>query len=436
MLDNMKIGFIPLGCAKNDIDAGTMITRLKAAGHTITFEVEDDIDCFVINTCAFTQEAQQEAIDTILETAQYQHNDKKPKIIVTGCLPERFGDQLKDLMTEITDIAKLVDINRIEEIVEPGTQVLSTINEPAYRLTPNHWAYLRISDGCSNHCSFCTIPSIRGELTSVAMEELIENAEILVAEGVRELNLIAQDTASYGVDIYQQKRLPELIKRIAAIENLAWLRVLYIHPDHLDYPLLETLANTEKVVPYLDLPFQHAAAELLQSMGRSGTGESYLELIRRIRKMMPGVAIRSSIIVGYPGETEEHLAELEKFLRAAKLDRVAFFRYSSEEDTPAAVRENHIEEKIQIDRINYLEDLQSEIYLEIEDELEDKILTAMVEEIDEENHEILLRSTREAPEVDGFLHMELPKKHNLVPGQIVQFKITEPCPFDSQGVIV
>lgn len=435
----MQIGFLPLGCAKNGIDAEAMIRRLTGAGHSVTLTPDVHCDCVVVHTCGFTDEAKQESIDAILEAMNLRQRRGAPRrrLVVTGCLAERFGEDLRQELPEVDVVVPLAGMGDILDHVEPGRNHDQVVQESDFRLTPSHWSYLRISDGCANACAYCVIPAIRGSLVSRPAQDILSEAATRLREGCRELNVIAQDTANWGLDLNGIRGLPQLLRDLHELKGLTWLRLLYLHPAHLDEALLSTMAELPKLVHYLDLPLQHAATGILARMGRGGSAESHLQLLTRARKLMPDLTVRSAFIVGFPGETDADVTELEEFLRAARLERVAFFRYSAEEGTSAAQLDGQISEEVKQERLSRLEETQAEIAVEIESELAGEILEAMIEGFDAEENEVLLRSQREAPEVDGWLHAALPADGKIPePGTFVRFRVDDPCPLAHRGVIL
>lgn len=434
----LKVGFVSLGCAKNLVDSEAMIGRLVAAGHVL----ERDpalCDAIVVNTCAFIDEAKQESIDQVLELDRYRREGRLVRLVLTGCLAQRYRDQVGELLPEVDVTVPLAERDGIVAAVEGRAAAAGRTPAealPLARLTPRHRAWLRISDGCDNRCAFCTIPSIRGPLVSVPMRKLVDRAARLSADGCVELSVIAQDCANYGLDLYGRRRLPELLARLAEVEGIRWIRVLYLHPDHVDEPLLDALAKTPKIVPYLDLPLQHVAPRLLAAMGRRGDAASHLALLSRVRARMPGVTVRSAFIVGFPGETARDLAALRDFLAKARIERAAFFRYSREEGTRAAALPGHVGEETKRLRMNELIRAQNRVVASLHRALRGKEFEALVERADPDTGEVWLRTRREAPEVDGHVVSRMPQGRPLAPGDFTRVAIRGSFKFELYGDIL
>lgn len=432
----MRIGFISLGCSKNLVDSEAMLGRIVAAGH----EVENDpaaCDAIVVNTCAFIDEAKQESIDHVLELDRYRREGRLARIVVAGCLAERYGEKLRELLPEVDVVLPLSGRDGIVRAATgEAARRAAGKAPPLVRLTPRHFAYLRISDGCDNRCSFCAIPGIRGPLASTPVKALVERAKRYAGDGCVELNIVAQDCANYGRDLYGRPRLAELLARLAAIDGIRHLRVLYLHPDHVDDALLAALADTPKVVRYLDLPMQHVAPRLLASMGRRGDAARHLDLLARVRDRLPGVAIRSAFLVGYPGETARDHESLVNFLAAARIDRAAFFRYSREEGTRAAGLPGHVSENVKIKRTNALIRAQNRVVASINRALAGRTLAALVERADLETGELWLRTHREAPEVDGHVVARAEPGHGWRPGDPCRVTIRGSFKFELYGDIL
>ena len=354
-----RVGFISLGCPKNRVDSEMMLAKLQAAGFEIIDEI-DYADIIIINTCAFIEDAKKEAIENILEMAELKETGVVRKIVVTGCLAERYHDEI---LTDLPEVDGVVGLGANGDIVEICNRVLEgeTVDEKPEKTamplegerlltTPGFWAYLKIADGCSNNCTYCSIPSIRGPFRSRSMEGIIKEAKELAEAGVKELLLIAQDTTRYGEDIYGKLMLPELLKELVKIEKLQWIRLLYCYPDRITDELLETMAENEKILNYIDLPLQHADAKILRKMNRRGNPESLLSLVNRIREFMPDAVIRTTFITGFPGEGDEEFENLCSFIESAKFDRLGCFTYSPEEGTFAAEFDGQVEDDVKAQR--------------------------------------------------------------------------------------
>jgi ribosomal protein S12 methylthiotransferase len=323
-----KFAIISLGCSKNLVDSEVFAYITETAGYTLTEETIE-AEVIIVNTCGFILDAKEESISTILEAADLKKSGKCRKLIVTGCLVKRYYDDIKNSFPEIDTVIQLKDFNAFKKIFEISSA------ENRKLLTLPHFGYLRVSDGCNNHCSYCAIPAIRGHLKSVPIENLVSSTEALVANGVREIILTAQDTAQYGVDIYGEQKLPELLQKLHAIKNLEWIRILYLHPAHISSELIDSMAELPKICKYFEIPIQHISNEILGSMNRKVTKERIMQIISEIRSKMPDAVVRTTLITGYPGETEERYIELKDFVKELKFERLGAFAYSKEEDTPA-----------------------------------------------------------------------------------------------------
>ncbi len=365
----MKIGFISLGCPKNLVDSEVMMGLLEARGHQLTRE-PGEAEALVVNTCSFIEPAKQESIETILETARYKTEGQARRLVVAGCLVERYRDELRD---QIPEIDAVLGTNEIESIVshcEGGSSAVASDSAAGYlyhdltprrMATPRHFAYLKINEGCDHPCSFCIIPQLRGSFRSRRFESVVSEAERLFRQGVRELNLIGQDTTAFGEDLGLRDGLPTLLDRLARIEDAGWVRVLYAYPNRVTARLLDTIAGHENLCPYLDIPLQHASAQVLRRMRRGANGDIFLRMIERIRRTIPGVAIRTSFIVGFPGETEDDFNTLCDFLVAAEFDHVGCFRYSDDENSASYALDGKVDKRTIYNRQRRLMALQRRI---------------------------------------------------------------------------
>ena len=350
----IKVGMVSLGCPKNQMDAELMLAKLRAAGFTLTPE-SGLADVVIVNTCGFIEDAKKEAIENILEFAQLKKEGQIKRIIVTGCLAERYREELAAELPECDAVLGLGANGDIVAAVRQamnGKTTLSFPDKACWELdgdrvltTPGFYAYLRIGDGCDNRCAYCAIPLIRGRMRSRRMETLVEEARWLAKKGVKELVLVAQDTTLYGKDLYGELKLPELLDRLCEIEGLEWIRLLYCYPDFMTEELMDTIAQEPKIVKYVDLPLQHCSGPVLRAMRRFGDREKLTALIGKMRERIPGLVLRTTVIAGFPGETEEDFAELCDFIKEIRFERLGCFAYSQEEDTPAAEMENQIEEE-------------------------------------------------------------------------------------------
>lgn len=367
----MNIGFISLGCPKNRVDTEIMMAALKNSGHKIVDSMAD-ADAVIINTCGFINSAQEEAIDTIIETGKLKEKGKLKYLIATGCLTQRFGLQLLDELPELDGIAGISSLTRIHELiadVQNGEriQAVGPVPEifvekgPRLLSTPPGSAYLKISEGCDNRCSYCTIPSIRGNLRSRPLEELVLEARDLAKRGVKEIVLVAQDTGVYGWDLYAKHSLPALLKEINKIEGLAWVRIMYLHPLHISNELLDTLTSTSKIIPYLDIPIQHASNKILKLMNRQHDTLHLRKLFAELRHRVNGLVLRTTVMVGFPGETDDDFKQLYDFVEETEFDCLGVFAYAAEEGTPAAVMDAQIPEEAKLQRLHEISVLQQKI---------------------------------------------------------------------------
>ncbi len=405
-----NIGFISLGCAKNQVDCERMMYRVQEAGHTIKEDIVGS-DVVVINTCGFIDSAKSEAIDYILQTAQLKEQGLVGKILVTGCLSQRYqGDILKE-MPEVDGILGTGSyteiVPAIEALLEEKTvEDFGSIDAPEQETgrvvtTPEHYAFIKIAEGCDNRCAYCIIPKLRGRYRSRQLDDILYEARLLADSGVKELMVVAQDTSRYGSDFPEHKRLlPELLRRLCEIEGLRWIRVHYVYPDEIDDELIEVMATEPKIVKYLDIPIQHCNDKILKAMNRRGDGEFLRALLKKLRDKIPGLVIRTSLITGLPGEGEEEFRELCDFLRETKMERVGAFAFSPEEGTPAAEME-HVDAETAQKRAEIIEMLQSEIMDEYNASLIGKTLEVLVDGYDEEAEQFFGRTYADSPDIDG-----------------------------------
>jgi ribosomal protein S12 methylthiotransferase len=404
-----KVGMVSLGCSKNAINSEQMLGLLKEAGYELTAELAE-VDTLIINTCAFIESAKMEAIENILEFAALKEEGKLKKIIVTGCLSQRYKEEI---LKELPEVDGLVGCGSFNEIVKALTMaengevplLFGDIDAPVDETervvsSPEGWAYIKIAEGCDNHCAYCVIPSIRGRYRSRPMENILEEARKLADGGVKELILIAQDITRYGTDLYGRRRLSELVKELAKIEGIKWIRLHYLYPDMIDDELIDTIKNEEKVVKYLDIPIQHINDKVLKLMNRQGSGAEIRALFKRLRSEIPGLVIRTSLITGLPGEGEAEFEELSAFLQEAKLERAGVFTFSPEEGTPAAGMERADVETAQ-HRCDLLVSLQSRIMDEFNQSRLGSIIEVMAEDYDRLAEYWYGRSYADSPDVDG-----------------------------------
>ena len=405
-----KVGMISLGCPKNQVDAERMLAQFDKNGFEIA-DCYDGVDAVVINTCGFIDAAKQEAIENILEMAQLKEEGTVKKIIVTGCLAQRYKDEI---FNEIPEVDAVLGIGANGDIAEAVKRVLA--EEKVYEMpsnetlpltgerlltTPEHWAYLKIADGCSNRCTYCSIPSIRGNYRSVEFETLIEEAKALAAAGTKELILIAQDTTNYGFDLYGEIRLPELLDALCEIDGIEWIRMLYCYPDKISDKLLETMARQPKVLNYIDLPLQHADDKILKSMNRRGDSAFLRDTIAKIRKYLPDAVIRTTFIVGFPGEGEKEFENLAEFVNEIEFDRLGCFEFSPQEGTPAYDFEDDVESDTKLRRGEIIMQDQLEIVTLKNNERIGKTYRVLVEDYDGYTDSYSGRTYMDAPEIDG-----------------------------------
>ena len=405
-----NIGFISLGCAKNQVDCERMMYRVQEAGHTVKADIVGS-DVVVINTCGFIDSAKSEAIDFILQTAALKAEGLVGKILVTGCLSQRYQEDILNEMPEVDGILGTGSYTEIVPAIEAlleDNQVVSfgDIDAPEQETgrvmtTPEHYAYIKIAEGCDNKCSYCVIPSLRGKFRSRQMDDVLYEARLLAASGVKELMVVAQDTSRYGTDLPGHKRLlPELLHELCQIEELEWVRVHYVYPDEIDDAFIDCMANEPKIVKYLDMPIQHCNTKILKLMNRRGDGEYLRALIAKLRERIPGIVIRTSVITGLPGEGEEEFQELCDFLRRERLERVGAFAFSPQEGTPAFDME-YVDFEVAQRRAEILEMIQSEIMDDYNAAMMGKTLDIMVDGYDEENEQFFGRSFADSPDIDG-----------------------------------
>ena len=438
-----NIGFISLGCAKNQVDCERMMYRVQEAGHTVCANVAG-CDVVVINTCGFIESAQSEAIDHILSTAALKAEGYVGKILVTGCLSQRYQEEILKELPEVDGILGTGSytevVPAIEALLEDKTVVdFGSIDAPEQETgriltTPEHYAYIKIAEGCDNRCSYCIIPSLRGKYRSRQMDDVLYEARLLAAGGVKELLVVAQDTSRYGTDLGDGRRLlPELLRELCKIDGFRWIRVHYVYPDEIDDEFIEVMATEPKIVKYLDIPIQHCNSKILDLMNRRGNGEFLRELFDKLRSRIPGLVIRTSIITGLPGEGEEEFEELCTFLREQKLPRVGAFAFSPEEGTEAAKME-YPDHEVAVRRAELLEMIQSEIMDEYNASMIGKTVEVLVEAYDEENEQYYGRTYGDSPDIDG--RVWLASEEALVEGTFVMVCIDGCIDGDLAGYVV
>ena len=423
-------GIISLGCSKNRVDSELILGHLREAGFRITSD-ESQAEVIIVNTCGFIEPAKEESIGTILEMAQYKTAGKCKLLVVSGCLSQRYPDELRDEIPEVDIFWGVKDQAGLVKAISTAVGVAySSCGEPRLITTPSYSAYLRIADGCDNRCTYCAIPLIRGGRVSAPMEKLIKEAEELAESGVRELTVIAQDTSAYGSDIYGKPMLSELLRRLCKIEKLHWIRVLYTYPNTVDEELIDTIVSEPKLVNYIDMPIQHIDPDMLNAMNRHGSAEHIRHIIEYIRDKAPDFILRTTVITGFPGETEEQFVRLTDFLRTHSFDRLGAFAYSREDDTPAADMPNQVDEAVKRRRLDEVMALQQGISLAYNRKRIGTVAETIIEQV---SGDIAYgRTYAEAPEVDGTIMFSL-KNKELKPGDFTMVRITGAGPYDMEG---
>ncbi len=438
-----NIGFISLGCAKNQVDCERMMYRVQEAGHTVCAGV-DGCDVVVINTCGFIDSAKSEAIDNILQMAALKAQGRIGKILVTGCLSQRYQDEIFHELPEVDGILGTGSYTQIVPAIESllsgeTARDFASIDAPEVETlrivtTPEQYAYIKIAEGCDNHCAYCVIPSLRGRYRSRKLDDVVYEARMLASSGVKELIVVAQDTSRYGTDLPEHKRLlPTLLRQLCAIDGLHWIRVHYVYPDEIDDELIDTLASEPKIVKYLDIPIQHCNDEILRRMNRRGNGTFLRELFHKLRSRIPGLVLRTSIITGLPGEGEAEFAELCDFLKEMRLERVGAFPFSPEEGTPAAQMEHPDSETAQR-RAEMVETIQSRIMDDYNAAMQGKILEVLVDGYDEQVEQFYGRSYADSPEIDG--RVWIASEEALTIGEFIKVRIDDTLDGDLSGYVV
>lgn len=433
----MKISLINHGCAKNLVDSELMLGLLNQNGYEITLD-DEAADVVIVNTCSFIHDAERESVQSILQMIE---NGKK--VIVTGCLAQKYSDELKN---EIPEIAAMIGTANITDLVDAIKKITTSDNyssfvsdNPKYiypenverqQITVGASSYLKIGDGCNYRCGYCIIPKLRGDYVSRPIENIVDEAKKMVDKGVTEIILIAQDTSSYGLDLYKRQALPQLLEELNKIENLSWIRILYAYPTQMSDELIDAIARLDKVVKYVDIPLQHSHPEVLKRMKRPVM--DYRDLINKIRNKIENVSIRTSLIVGYPGETEEEFEHLYNFVKDVKFDRMGVFEYSREKGTYSDTLDNHISDEIKRDRKDKLMKLQQKISLENNQKYVGKTIKCIVEGYTDDGV-VILRSEHDAPEIDGLVYAT--SQNEVIPGDIENVVITEAQEYDLYGII-
>jgi len=438
----LKAGFISLGCAKNLVDTEVMLGILNDNGIELT-PVAGEADILIVNTCSFIKSAKEESITTVLNMAEYKTEGKCKSLIIAGCLGQRYKQELLDEIPEADAIIGTGAWHRIMEAVKETlkgnrvviageSEMIYDERMPRITTTPEYSAYVKIAEGCDNRCTYCAIPMIRGKYRSRTIKDITAEVQRLAERGVKEINLIAQDSTNYGHDLYGEPSLARLLRELVKLEKLKWVRILYCYPKYFTDELIDLMAQEEKICKYVDLPLQHADNAVLKRMNRVDTRESVEVLLAKIRQRIPNVTIRSTFIVGFPGETAEQYQALREFLEQQRFDKVGVFTYSREEDTPAYDLPDQVSEEIMQERYHDLMSLQCKISEELNCSLEGRILEVLIEGRDTEQDAVAYgRSYREAPEVDGQIYVE--NDSDSKPGDIIQVKIVQGFTYDVVG---
>ncbi len=436
----MKVLLISLGCDKNLVDSEVMLGLLNKAGHELTND-ETEAEAVVINTCAFISDAKEESINTIIEMGRLKETGRLKKLIVAGCLSQRYKDEI---MKELPEIDVIIGATNYDKIVEAiGTDKDAIVDDINYTPEPvserivttnASMAYFKIAEGCNKLCTYCIIPHIRGRYRSIPMDRLLASAEKLAADGIKELVLVAQETTLYGVDLYGGKKLPELLTKLSYIEGIEWIRLLYCYPEEITDELISVMAENPKICHYIDIPIQHSENEILRRMGRKTSREDIVSLVSKLRTAMPDIAIRTTLISGFPGETQELHDGLVDFVDECEFDRLGVFTYSPEEGTPAAGYEDQVDEELAAKWRDEIMELQQEISYEKNQELIGSIQRVLIEGYLVEDDVYVGRTYRDAPGVDGIVFVSAP--YELISGSFVDVKITEANEYDLTGVIV
>ena len=437
----MKILFISLGCDKNLVDSEVMLGLLASRGYEM-IDDEQEADIIVVNTCCFIHDAKQESVDNILEMAEYKKTGKLKALIVTGCLAERYRQEIIDEIPEVDAVLGTTAYDKILDAVDKALegkhflemedlQALPVVDTKRQITTGGHFAYMKIAEGCDKHCTYCIIPKIRGTYRSVPMEQLIKEAEELAAQGVKELILVAQETTLYGKDLYGEKSLHKLLKELCKVSGIQWIRILYCYPEEITDELIQVIKEEPKICHYLDLPIQHANDEILKRMGRRTSKQELIDIVTKLRKEIPDICLRTTLITGFPGETEEQHQELVEFVDEMEFDRLGVFTYSPEEDTPAATMLDQIDEEVKLERQAELMELQQEIAFDTAENMIGREMLVMIEGKIADEPAYVGRTYRDAPKVDGLIFVETGEL--LMSGDFAKVTVTGAEEYDLIG---
>ncbi len=440
----MNILFISLGCDKNLVDSEVMLGLLDKKGYQIV-DSEEDADIIVVNTCCFIHDAKEESIQTILEMAEYKKEGKLKALIVTGCLAQRYQQEIIDEIPEVDAVLGTTSYDHIVEAVEEAlagnghvvledVDALPDVKEKRLVTTGGHYAYMKIAEGCDKHCTYCIIPKLRGNYRSVPMEKLLAEAKDLADQGVKELILVAQETTVYGKDLYGEKSLHKLLRELCKISGIQWIRILYCYPEEIYDELIQTIKEEKKVCHYLDLPIQHASDAVLKRMGRRTSKAQLVEIIEKLRKEIPDISLRTTLITGFPGETQEQHEELKDFVDEMEFDRLGVFTYSPEEDTPAATMTEQIPEEVKEDRQAELMELQQEIAFDLAEDMVGREVLVMIEGKVADENAYVGRTYKDAPNVDGLIFINTDEE--VMSGDFARVRVTGALEYDLIGELI
>ena len=440
----MNILFISLGCDKNLVDSEVMLGLLDSKGYQIVDD-ETQADIIVVNTCCFIHDAKEESIQTILDMAQYKTEGRLKALVVTGCLAQRYQQEILEEIPEVDAVLGTTSYDKIVDAVEEALEgqghvkmqdldALPLVETKRLVTTGGHFAYLKIAEGCDKHCTYCIIPKIRGNYRSVPMERLIKEAQELAEQGVKELILVAQETTVYGMDLYGRKSLSKLLRELCKISGIRWIRILYCYPEEIDEELIQTIKEEPKICHYLDLPIQHASDGMLKRMGRRTSKAQLVEIIGRLRQEIPDITLRTTLITGFPGETKEQHEELLEFVDEMEFERLGVFTYSQEEDTPAAGFEDQVEEEVKEDRQAEIMELQQEIVFEQAESMIGREVLVMIEGKVADENAYVGRTYRDAPNVDGLIFVNT--EEELMSGDFARVRVTGAAEYDLIGELI
>ncbi|MCI9077510.1 MAG: 30S ribosomal protein S12 methylthiotransferase RimO [Lachnospiraceae bacterium] len=446
----MDICFVSLGCDKNLVDSEMMVTSLRQPGYNIVYNA-DEADVIIVNTCCFIGDAKEESINTLLEMAAYKEEGKCKLLVAAGCLAQRYHEEIKKELPEVDiiigttayeELAETINsaLNRAaseEEIPIEKLKSIDYLPEPYTNreaMNGGGYAYLKIAEGCNKHCTYCVIPQVRGSYRSIPAENLVKQAESLVANGIKEIILVAQETTLYGEDIYGKKSLPELLRKLSGVEGLKWIRILYCYPEEITDEIIKAIKELPKVCHYLDIPVQHGSDSVLKRMGRHTNSAQLAEIIEKLRSSIPDIILRTTIITGFPGETEKEFNELKEFVRRMKFDRLGVFTYSQEEDTPAAEMQGQVPEEIKEARRNEIMEIQQQLAFEKNRPLTGREMDVIVDGYLPEDGVYICRTYMDAPDVDGYVFVKT--GWQLMSGDFIKAKITGSDGYDLVGDVV